>query len=57
MLIGYDSYIIYRVYLYDEEKIIQIKNLQIFENVKEKAIVILSLIIQLQRLEVTLKVT
>lgn len=36
MLVNYDGCIIYRVYLHDKEKIIQIKDLQIFKNAKKK---------------------
>lgn len=37
MLVGYNGHIIYRVYLPDEEKIIQIKDLRIVDNIDRKA--------------------
>lgn len=36
MLVRYDSHIIYRIYLSDEEKVICIKNLKIMENINTK---------------------
>lgn len=42
ILVGYDKYIIYRVFIQKEDKIIWIKNLQIFEDTSEKVSIILS---------------
>lgn len=36
MFVYYNDHITYHLYLHDKEKIIQIKNLRIFINVKEK---------------------
>ena len=37
MLVGYDTYIIYRVYIKDQKKVIRVKDLCIFENYETKS--------------------
>lgn len=36
ILVGYDGYTIYRIYLKDQRKVIWIKNFQIFQDYKNK---------------------
>lgn len=39
MLIGYDNYIIYRIYIKDQKKAIRVKDLYIFEDYKIKTVI------------------
>lgn len=39
VLVSYNSHIIYQVYIKDQNKVIQVKNFQIFKNYKKKTFI------------------